>query len=124
MSLPPSLPQLGASATEVTVSGMSSGGFMTVQMHTIYSDFFKGAGIVAGGPYHCADFGVQWTNCTIYPENLNVTDLIQKVKNNAASTEFPISDPVNLANQPVWMQSGVLDTIVYPPVMDKLYQIY
>ena len=46
------------------------------------------------------------------------------MKDNAASAQFPISDPVNLANQPVWMQSGVLDTIVYPPVMDKLYLIY
>ena len=45
------LPALGA--THATVSGMSSGGFMAVQMHVIYSDLFEGAGVVAGGPFYC-----------------------------------------------------------------------
>jgi len=48
------LPALGASKTESTVSGISSGGYMAVQLHVIFSDTFQGAGIVAGGPYYCA----------------------------------------------------------------------
>ena len=51
---PEALPFLGASPSTVTVSGMSSGGFMTNQIQVIYSDLFKGAGIVAGGPFDCA----------------------------------------------------------------------
>ena len=41
------LPFLGASKTETTVSGISSGGFQAVQMHVAFSDTFKGSGIVA-----------------------------------------------------------------------------
>jgi hypothetical protein len=39
----------------VTVSGISSGAFFAHQFHVAYSSLVKGAGIVAGGPYACAD---------------------------------------------------------------------
>ena len=39
----------------VTVSGISSGAFFAHQFHVAYSSVVKGAGIVAGGPYACAD---------------------------------------------------------------------
>ena len=50
------LPALVIDKTQTTVSGLSSGGFMAVQMHVAYSGTFaKGAGIVAGGPFYCAE---------------------------------------------------------------------
>jgi len=39
----------------VTVSGISSGAFFAHQFHVAYASLVKGAGIVAGGPYGCAD---------------------------------------------------------------------
>lgn len=39
---------------KVTISGISSGGFMANQMATIYSSEFSGVGTVAGGFYYCA----------------------------------------------------------------------
>src|ERR1700733_5078715 len=38
-----------------SVSGLSSGAFMTVQLHLAHSSSFCGAGIVAGGPFRCAE---------------------------------------------------------------------
>src|SRR5690242_11320593 len=38
-----------------SVSGLSSGAFMAVQLHLAYSSSFAGAGIVAGGPFRCAE---------------------------------------------------------------------
>ena len=39
----------------VSVSGLSAGGFMTVQLAVAYSDIFTtGFGVFAGGPYDCA----------------------------------------------------------------------
>src|SRR5580698_3496740 len=38
-----------------SVSGLSSGAFMTVQMHLAHSSSFCGAGIIAGGPFRCAE---------------------------------------------------------------------
>ena len=37
-----------------SISGLSSGAFMTVQLHLAHSAKFVGAGIIAGGPYRCA----------------------------------------------------------------------
>lgn len=37
-----------------TISGISSGAFMAVQMATIYSSQFSGLGTVAGGFFYCA----------------------------------------------------------------------
>ena len=44
------LPKLGTDKVEVTVSGISSGGYMAVQFQVAYSQMVRGAGILAGGP--------------------------------------------------------------------------
>jgi hypothetical protein len=38
-----------------SVSGLSSGAFMTVQLHLAHSSSFIGAGVIAGGPYRCVE---------------------------------------------------------------------
>jgi len=39
---------------DLTVSGISSGGYMAVQFHVSYSSAINGAAIFAGGPFYCA----------------------------------------------------------------------
>jgi poly(3-hydroxybutyrate) depolymerase len=51
---PASLPAYAANSEQTSVSGLSSGAFMAVQMQVAYSSSIVGAGIVAGGPYYCA----------------------------------------------------------------------
>ncbi|MGC1518085.1 MAG: poly(3-hydroxybutyrate) depolymerase, partial [Azonexus sp.] len=48
----PPLPGLAASTDDVTVSGISAGGYMAVQFQVAYSGIVRGAGVVAGGPYY------------------------------------------------------------------------
>ena len=38
-----------------SVSGLSSGAFMTVQLHLAHSSSFMGAGVIAGGPYRSSE---------------------------------------------------------------------
>ncbi|HEX7635603.1 MAG TPA: poly(3-hydroxybutyrate) depolymerase, partial [Noviherbaspirillum sp.] len=38
-----------------SISGLSSGAFMTVQLHLAHSASFVGAGVIAGGPFRCAE---------------------------------------------------------------------
>ena len=45
------LPALCANPATVTVSGFSAGAFMASQMHFIFSDMIKGAGLISGGPF-------------------------------------------------------------------------
>ena len=43
---------------QTTVSGLSSGAFMAVQVQVAFSSTLAGAGIVAGGPFNCANGSV------------------------------------------------------------------
>jgi len=53
----PGAPPLGAFAAvpdAVTVSGVSAGGYMAGQFHAAYSEQVSGLGIIAAGPWFCA----------------------------------------------------------------------
>src|SRR6266481_829497 len=43
-----------ADSKESSVSGISSGAFMAVQFGVSWSSIVKGVGVIAGGPYYCA----------------------------------------------------------------------
>lgn len=40
--------------SSITVSGLSSGGFMSTQLHVAFSDLFQGSAAIAGGPFDCS----------------------------------------------------------------------
>ena len=44
------LPVLNIDTTQITVSGLSAGGFMANQLGYAYPSTFKGVGVFAGGP--------------------------------------------------------------------------
>lgn len=48
------LPRLAIDREQITVSGLSSGGFMAVQLGYAHAATFRGVGVFAGGPYGCA----------------------------------------------------------------------
>lgn len=49
------LPAFNVNPDSVSVSGLSSGGFMAAQLGVAYSETFNvGFGVFAGGPYDCA----------------------------------------------------------------------
>jgi hypothetical protein len=50
----PQLPQLAAKIDETSVSGISSGAYMAGQFQMAHASIVKGAAIIAGGPYGCA----------------------------------------------------------------------
>jgi len=69
------LPALGVEIDRTTVSGLSAGAYMAGQVQVAHSDIVMGAGLVAGGPYGCAESEFSrlwpiWT--TAIPHNLNL----------------------------------------------------
>jgi hypothetical protein len=50
----PPLGAYNADISESSVSGISSGAFMAVQFGVAWSSIIKGVGVIAGGPYYCA----------------------------------------------------------------------
>ena len=119
------LPQLNIDKTQTTVSGLSSGGFMAAQLHVAYSATFKkGAGIVAGGPFYCAEGSI--TNatgrCMASPAGIPTSSLVSTT--NSWASQGSIDPVVNLQNSKVYLFSGSLDSTVKPGVMDALKTYY
>lgn len=119
------LPQLVIDPGQTSVSGLSSGGFMAVQLHVAYSATFKkGAGIVAGGPYYCAEGSISNATgrCMAHSASIPVASLVFTTNNWASSG---LIDPVsNLQSSKVYLFSGTLDSVVTPPVMNDLQTYY
>ena len=119
------LPSLNIDSTQTTVSGLSSGGFMAAQLHVAYSATFKkGAGIVAGGPFYCAEGSV--TNatgrCMASPSGIPTSSLVTTTNNWASQGSI---DPVaNLQSSKVYLFSGSIDSTVKTGVMDALKTYY
>src|SRR5262245_2155061 len=111
------LPALGADPA-VTVSGISSGGYMAVQFHVAHSSTVKGAGVLAGGPFYCAQ-GSLWTalnNCTKPSAWAPVPPVELLMADAELAARGGLVDPVaNLATARVWPVVGTLDRVVEPP---------
>ena len=119
------LPALNIDATQTTVSGLSAGGYMAVQLHVAYSATFKkGAGVVAGGPFYCAQGSVVTATgaCMASPASISVPTLVTNTNNWASQS---LIDPVsNLQNSRLYLFSGTLDSAVKTGVMDALKTYY
>ena len=121
------LPRLAASTDDVTVSGISSGAYMAVQFQVAYSRIVRGAGVVAGGPYGCAQGSVRRAlgNCMVPSGDAlppTAAETMQAVTRLAAAGRI---DPAgNLRDDRVWLLAGGNDRTVLPPVMDALDAFY
>src|ERR1043165_6206535 len=51
----PALGAYGVDIRQTSVSGVSAGGAMAVQMHISHSSIMRGVGVIAGVTYDCAD---------------------------------------------------------------------
>jgi hypothetical protein len=118
------LPAFNVDIHQTSVSGLSAGGFMAVQFDVAYSSILKGAGIIAGGPYYCAQGSLPTAEigCMFAIMPTDVPTLIQITDQNARKQAI---DPTsNLANQKIWMFSGTMDSVVKQSVMNDLQTYY
>jgi len=114
------LPALNADAAAITVSGISSGGYMAVQMLVAHSATVRGAGVIAAGPYDCAQGNVftAMYGC-MTPGFFSPLPDIKALK--AATERFAAAGSIdatsNLAGARVWLFSGTRDRTVKPEVV-------
>ena len=121
----PALPALKIDKTQTTVSGLSSGGYMAVQLHVAYSQTFqKGAGVIAGGPFYCAQGSVSYAvgRCMTSPSGIPLNSLVSTT--NTWASQGLIDPLANLAGSRVYLFSGTLDSAVKTGVMDQLQAYY
>ncbi|MBL0167804.1 MAG: hypothetical protein IPP85_12010 [Propionivibrio sp.] len=132
------LPELNIDIKQTTVSGISSGAFMAVQVGVAKSSSVKGVAITAGGPYFCAlqsSFGGAGSTIAIgrcmqgdpmFPTRPITSDDLKQMEGAARDwSEKGKIDPVsNLANQAVWVFHGYNDGVVKLPVSQALVDWY
>jgi poly(3-hydroxybutyrate) depolymerase len=121
------LPALRAQKQNVTASGLSSGGYMAVQLHLAHSASVSGVGVIAGGPYYCAQ-GSLWTalNHCMTPgawSPVPSSVYLKQITDQFARTDR-IDPTKNLAGVPVWLFSGKQDRIVSVEVVRELRRYY
>lgn len=123
MAQPISLPTYNVAPSTVTIAGISSGGFMAVQMHVAFSSRIHGAAIFAGGPYGCAQ-GSPSTAVAACASGSGLTPQPFIAYTNSQASAGTIDPTSNLANEPVYLFSGTRDATVQQAVMDTLQQYY
>lgn len=104
------LPALNVDLTNITVSGLSSGGVMAINLGYAYSATFRGVGIFAATPYLC-QYHYQYASC----QNKNVIsqtmlDTMQTTINNWSGGA--IDNKANVATQKVYLFTGTKDNTV------------
>lgn len=118
------LPALKIDASSVTVSGLSSGGYMATQLHVAWSSVFKGAGVIAAGPYYCAQgLGtLATTRCLARDSAPPVATLVATAKTWATAGRIDATS--NLASAKVWLFAGANDSVLVPALGADLKRFY
>ena len=109
---------------KTSVSGLSSGAAMAVQLDVAYSSIFSGAGIIAGAPYACAH-GLLTTAqgpCMAATMPIDVAELVNVTRKSAENGE--IDAVANLRNQRIWLFSGGKDSVVKRSVVIDVEKYY
>ena len=119
------LPMLNLEPKATTVSGLSSGAFMAVQLQVAFSRAISGAGIVAGGPYDCADHSL-WRALYVCMDPFFVdADPNSSLESMKALAEENRIDPLqDIAPDRLYLFHGQADDTVARSTMDALTQTY
>jgi poly(3-hydroxybutyrate) depolymerase len=121
------LPALHAAREGVTASGVSSGGYMAVQLHVAHSATITGVGVIAGGPYYCAQGSVFTAlyNC-MTPGAWTPVPSAAFLKTEAGllAKSGRIDATTHLGAARAWLFTGRNDHTVYPQVVETLRDFY
>jgi poly(3-hydroxybutyrate) depolymerase len=116
------LPRLAIDPHQVTVSGLSSGAFMAVQLGYAYSATFSGVGVFAGGPYMCAGHS-NYTAC-MYDATISAAMLSTMQSDIDTFSGTTNDDKAHVATQQVYLFVGNSDYTVGPNPMAAVHSQY
>jgi hypothetical protein len=119
------LPRLNVDLSHTTVSGLSSGAYMAGQFHVAFSGEVVGVGIVAGGPYGCAEGRLEVALQRCMTTNMGEPDPGALFAAAAALAKTGAIDSLaNLGDDRVYVFSGRADRTVLPAVSAKIPPFY
>ena len=116
-----SLPYMNANPDTITMSGNSAGCFMAHQMQIIHSETIKGVALYACWPYATS---IDSPHNGLTASEI-ATNSIGTIDSRASAGS--IDDTSNLANNAVYVWSGLLDEVTLPEgqtAIDLVYENY
>ena len=119
------LPELALDPGATTVSGLSSGAYLAVQLHVAHSQSIAGAGVVAGGPYFCAEGSLESALSRCMATSLGRPDADALARQARDLVRDGLIDPLTgLEGDRVYLFSGTRDETVTRPVVDGARDFY
>jgi poly(3-hydroxybutyrate) depolymerase len=112
---------------ETSVSGISSGAYMADQFHIAFSSTVMGAGLIAGGPYNCAENSLMnaLQRCMQTSFFYGAPDGKLLAENAAKDAkQGKIDDLSNLNDNKVYIFHGTNDSVVTQKVTDEIGVFY
>jgi len=143
-ALPSPLPALAVATDAITVSGLSSGGYMAGQFHVAYSASLAGAAVLAGGPLGCSrgSMVLAMVECSCpaaaaspagqVPVGLGPlacrrplpAALAARADAAVQQNRAHLDDPRHLARQRVYLMAGAQDPVVPPALVAAQAEFY
>ena len=127
----PALAAYGIDIQQTSVSGVSSGAAMAVQMHVAHSSIMRGVGVIAGVAYDCANSALATAAQRVAQGLLCMTGAVDyapaAIARTTAAAAVPgaIDDPAaHLPRQKVWLFSGYNDGSVRRGAMNAVDEYY
>eukprot|EP01099_Mayorella_cantabrigiensis_P003611 TRINITY_DN2733_c0_g1_i1.p1 TRINITY_DN2733_c0_g1~~TRINITY_DN2733_c0_g1_i1.p1 ORF type:complete len:347 (-),score=54.30 TRINITY_DN2733_c0_g1_i1:321-1361(-) len=118
-----SLKKYNIDTSKISVSGLSSGAFFAVQYHVAFSSKLMGCGVVAGGPYYCAEGNLLRAEETCaYIGGVQIDPLIKQAQVYAANGDIDALS--NLGQSRVYLYSGTRDLVVATSVVKAAQSWY
>ncbi len=119
--LPPTTFQIDTN--RITVSGISSGGYMAGQLHIAHSNLFSGVAILAGGPYWCAEGSIlKGLGPCLTGDDIDPSRLLNYARE--LSDAGQIDALANLTEDRVWLFHGANDAVVGAGVVTATADFY
>ncbi len=116
-------PTFSVDADRISVSGISAGAYMAGQMHVAHSSRIRGAGLIAGGPYGCAQNSLQTALNTCTKEGEPDVEPLLELANEYAAAGS-IDDLANLDGSPAWLFRSPTDPLVGQALLDASAEQY
>ncbi|WP_346796818.1 PHB depolymerase family esterase [Halomonas sp. Bachu 37] len=115
------LPTLAASTEQVSVVGVSSGGYMAAQLAVAWPEHFQGLGIVAAGPWGCAQgaLSLALNQCMMTRRGLPELDELESRRRDYLKRD-QVGSTEALGDLRVFTWHGQEDEVIDPALGERL----
>lgn len=121
LAAPEALPPLGAGKEDASVVGISSGGYMATQLAVAFPDRFAAVGVLAAGPWSCAEGSLSraLNNCMTTEDGEPSLDRLENRRRRYESAQ-QVGPREMLSQLRVYLWHGEEDKVVEPTLGDLL----